>query len=169
MARDDKYIWRTNADGSRQVSWRAWVLVWVLPAVFAAATLWLVIEVYLVRAQTVETTGTVTHVYTWENDAPQFIFPGAHTYSPRYQYTWTDGTQTEATAGRSHTTWDFEIGSEHAIRYYPDRKDDVVLVGPTEWLVAQIIGLMTLCVIPVSMLVSLRIRRWLRGGARRVP
>ena len=165
MARDDKFLWRTNADGTRQVSWRLWVLVWVVPACFAAATLWLVLEVFLIRAATQVTTGEVVKVYEWDSDHP-FASEGDKDYSPLYRYTWTDGTETEATAGRSHTEWNFEIGSKHQIRYYPDRKDDVVLVGPTEWLVAQIIGLMTLCVLPLSMLGTMRIRRWLRGGTK---
>ena len=166
MARDDRYLWRTNPDGTRQVSWRLWVLVWVLPVVFALATIWLVLEVFIVRASTVQTTGTVTHVYKWENDAPRFIFPGDYVYSPRYRYTWTDGTETEATAGRSHTEWNFEIGSRHQIRYDPDVKGDVTLVSPTEWLVAKIIGLITICLTPLSLLLTLRIRRWLRGGTK---
>lgn len=168
MARDDKFLWRTNADGSRQVSWRLWVLVWVTPVVMAAAAVYLAVEVLYQQEQMVETDGTVTHVYAWDNDAPQIFYPGATVFSPRYRYVWTDGVETEATAGASHTGWNFEIGSVHRIRYWPDQKDDVVLVGPSEWWVAEIIAWLAVGLVLPALAASLWIRRWLSRGKQGV-
>lgn len=164
MSRDDKYLLRTNPDGTRQASWRMWVLVWLVPVVFLGACGFLVAETLYLRSVTVETEGEVTHVYKWENDAPQIFYPGEFIYSPRFTYTWTDGTETEATPGRSHTEWNFEIGSRHLIRYDPDEKGDVIVPGPTEWLVLRyILWIMGGCTL-LSLICHLRVRAWVRKG-----
>jgi hypothetical protein len=164
MSRDDKYLLRTNADGTRQASWRIWVLVWLLPAVFLGACGYLTIETLYLRSATVETEGEVTHIYRWENDAPQVFYPGEHVYSPRFKYTWTDGNATEATPGRSHPGWNFEIGSRHVIRYDPDEKGDVIVAGPTEWLVLRYILWFTAGCTVLSLIGHLLVRRWLGKG-----
>lgn len=166
MARDDKFLMRTNPDGSRQASWRIWVLIWVTPVLFAAATL-LLSGMVLYRQVAMEVTeGVVTHVYDWENDAPEIFYPGDRVYSPRFRYTWSDGEETEATGGTSHTAWNFEIGSVHQIRFWPDEKADVVLVSPQEWWIPRAIAIMTILTATPALLLTFLLRRWLRRGAK---
>lgn len=162
--RGDKFLLRTNPDGSREISWRVWVLTWVVPLCFLGGALCVALFTLYQQSVTEVTTGTVVKVYEWDNDAPQMFYPGDKVYSPLYRYVWTDGTETEATAGTSHTKWNFPVGSEHTIRYYPDRKDDVILVDDTEWLVAQVVGLIGVLLVPLSLLITLRLRRWQRDG-----
>lgn len=159
------FLMRTDPDDRRQISWRVWVLVWVLPACFLGGALCVALYTAYQQSVTEVTTGTVVKVYDWDNDAPQFLYAGEKVYSPVYRYVWSDGTETEATAGTSHTDWNFPIGSEHQIRFHPDHKDDVILVEDTEWLVAKVVGLIGICLLPLSILVSLRLRRWQRSGA----
>ena len=160
----DRYLLRTNPDGSRQISWRMWVLIWVLPVVMALGALVMAAWAQYLRESYVETQGTVTHVYAWENDAPQIFYPGEKIYSPRFRYTWSDGTETEATTGSSHTGWNFEIGSSHTIRYDPSHKDDVVLAGPSEWWVATYVGwIAAVCLIPALIGTALVLRWQVRG------
>lgn len=161
-----RFLIRTLPDGRRQASWRLWVLIWLLPVAFAVATAVLAAMVYIDRDTMIETTGEVTHVYAWENDAPQIFYPGETIYSPRFRYVWSDGSETEATTGSSHTGWNFALGSKHRIRYDPDEKGDVVLAGPSEWWVTEVIGLMALSLLPVGLVGSALLMRWLNGGKR---
>jgi hypothetical protein len=161
--RDDKYLLRTLPDGRRQASWRIWVLIWVTPVLFALAAAYLVIETLYKRANTVETTGTVVRVYEWESDNP--FDEGPYVYGPVFRYTWTDGTETEASAGVSSSLWNYPVGTERPIRYWPDVKDDIIVVGPTEWLVARVIGWIAAITALVSVIVSLAVLAWLRRGA----
>ena len=160
-----RFILRTNPDGTREASWRHWVLVWVTPVCFLGGALWLVLNVYLVRDATEVTEGEVVKVYEWDNDAPEIFYPGDKIYSPVYRYIWTDGTATEATAGTSHTGWNFPIGTKKQIRYYPDRKDNVTLVGPSEWWVVKPIAVLALITGVLSVLGTWVTRRWLARGA----
>ncbi|MEM7059613.1 MAG: DUF3592 domain-containing protein [Pseudomonadota bacterium] len=160
------FLLRTLVDGTREISWRVWVLVWVLPVCFLGGALCVALYTAYLQSVTEVTTGTVVKVYDWPNDGPQIFYPGDKVYSPVYGYVWSDGTETEATAGTSHTQWNFPVGSEHQIRFHPDRKDDVILVGPTEWLVAKVVGLIGICLAPLALLITVRLRRWQRSGHR---
>ena len=147
------FLW-TDAAGRRQASWHVPVLIWLLPAVFALGTAAMVAEALIKTRLTVPTTGTVVRVYDWDGD-----------YSPVYRYVWTDGTETEATAGLRDASWNFAIGSTHPIRYFPDEKRDVVLEGPHNWTVARVIGVITLFLLPFSAYAQARVNRWRRAGA----
>jgi hypothetical protein len=160
--REPAYLLRTNPDGSRQISWRVWVLVWVTPVVFGLAAGWLALETLWTQSTMAVTEAEVVHVYAWDSTNP--LDEGPKVYSPRYRYIWSDGTPTEATAGVSSSLWNFEIGSRHPIRYNPDRKDDVVLIGASEWMVARVIAIIGLCVVPLSILASLLLLGWQRRG-----
>lgn len=160
------YLLRTDPDGTRHISGRVWVLVWLLPACFLGAALFLFLETLWIRETTLETTGTVVHVYEWENDAPQIFYPGEKVYSPLYEYTDQSGKTTRATAGTSHTEWNFPLGTEKVIRYVPDGNDDVVLAGPTEWILTKIIGIIGACLLPFSILGALILVRWKRAGRK---
>ena len=162
MSRDDKFLWRTLPDGTRQVSWRAWVLVWVLPVLFAgAALLFSMITLYQQHAMVV-TEGEVVHVYAWDSDNP--LDEGPKVYSPRWRYIWSDGQPTEATVGVSSSLWNFPIGTKRQIRYWPDRKDDIMLVDDTEWLLVRVLAIIAMITATPALLVTLLIRRWLAAA-----
>ena len=163
MSRDDKYLWRTQPDGARQISWRTWVLVWVVPVGFAAAATWFALVTLYQQHTMIVTQGEVVKVYVWDSENP--FDEGPKIYSPLWRYTWSDGTETEATAGVSSSLWNFPIGTKRQIRYWPDRKDDVVLVDATEWLLVRVLAVITLVTLTPALIVTLLIRRW----QRRVP
>ena len=167
MNRDDRYLWRTLPDGTRQVSWRTWVLVWVVPACFAIGAVWFsLITLYQQSAMTV-TEGEVVKVYEWDSENP--LDEGPKVYSPLWRYTWSDGSQTEATAGVSSSLWNFPIGTKRMIRYWPDRKDDVVLVDASEWLIARVLGIIAAITLLPSLIVAGLIRRWKRRSGDGQP
>lgn len=159
------FFLKTDADGVRHVSWRVWVLVWVTPVLFALATAALALNVLRIQAGTEIATGTVVKVYDWENTAPQIFYPGERVYGPVFSYTWSDGSVVQASAGTSHTAWNFPIGTERKIRFWPDRKDNVTLVGPIEWYLPKVIAIITGLVLLPALLVSYLLMRWRRRGA----
>ncbi len=156
------YFWRETEKGERQISWRTWVLVWVLPGLMlAAAVLMLGLESYRHLA-TVPTQGTVVRVYAWEGET---VFDrGVTNYGPVFRYVWADGTETEASVGMSHPDWDFEIGSVRQIRYFPSVRTNVVLPGLEDFMAGLIVGALGLvCLVP-ALFATLRLRRWKSGG-----
>ena len=162
MRRRRPYLWRTLPDGTRQTSPRLWVLVWVLPGCFAIAAIWFtIVTLYQQQAMTV-TEGEVVKVYEWDSENP--LDEGPKVYSPLWRYTWSDGTETEATAGVSSSLWNFPVGTKRQIRYWPDRKDDVVLVDQTEWLLVRVLAMIAAVTLIPSLIVSWLIRRWLVEG-----
>lgn len=157
------YLLREAPDGRRLVSWRMWVLVWVVPACFAMGALWLAIEAGYKRLATVPGEGEVVRVYAWEGATP--FDRGAVNYAPVFRYVWSDGQATEASVGMSHPDWDYPVGSRHAIRYFPGRKADVILPGRHNWAAAQVIAaIAALCLLPAAW-GTWRLRRWQAGGA----
>lgn len=159
-----RHLLHTNSDGSRTINWRVWVLIWVTPVTFLGAVLFLSLQTLWFQQEYFQTTGTVTHVYAWDNNAPQIFYPGDKIYSPRFRYTWSDGSETEATIGTSHTTWNFEIGSVHPIRFDPGMKDDVILIGPSEWWLPQTIAAIGTATVPFALLGTFLVLRWRARG-----
>jgi len=153
--RPGKSFFYTDPEGRRLASWHVYVLLWLLPVIFALATAALFAEAIWKTTATVPTTGEVVRVYDWDGN-----------YGPVFRYTWTDGSVTEASTGNSSPDFNFPVGSLHDIRYFADRKADVVLVGPHNWFVALVIGAITLGVSLFSLYGHARLRRWLRSGAR---
>ena len=139
-----------------------WVLIWVTPVVFAAAVVYLALEALYYQSAYEETTGTVVRVYEWESE--NFLDEGPKIYSPVFRYTWTDGKPTEASTGNSSSLWNFPIGSEHKIRFDPNQKNDVKLIGPSEWLVARVIGILTIITAALALLGTFILRAWIRRG-----
>lgn len=161
--RDDKFILRTLPDGRRQASWRIWVLIWVAPALFAVAAAGLALQTLYLQSTMVETKGTVVRVYAWDSANP--FDEGSKVYGPVFRYSWTDGSETDATAGTSSSLWNFPIGAELPIRYHPDTKDDIVVIGPTEWLMARVIAILAIATAIPALIGAFAVRRWLHGGA----
>lgn len=160
--RSDTYLIRTLRDGRRQASWRMWLLIWITPVLFGVAALALAGQTLYLQSVTVETTGTVVRVYEWDSDNP--FDEGPKVYGPVFRYIWTDGTPTEASAGVSSSLWNFPIGTELAIRYHPGAKDNVIVVGSTEWLVARVIAILAVLTAIPALLASFILRGWLRRG-----
>lgn len=156
------FLFKTHPDGRREVSWRLWVLIWVLPAGLTVAALWLAAVAAYGQLATRPTTGEVVRVYGWEGET---VFDrGTMNYSPVFRYVWSDGKETEASTGMSHPAWNFAVGSRHEIRYFPVRKRDVILPGWPNWLPALIILGMAVVVAVPALFAALRLRRWQRAG-----
>jgi len=97
-------------------TWRTKVLVWLLPTLTIAAGLFWAFSSFMWLSNAVETTGTVTKIYQWEEDGAPTL------YGPEFSYTWSDGQQTIGTLGLSSPDFNFEIGSEHTVLYDPAQK-----------------------------------------------
>lgn len=157
------YLLRETGEGVREISWRMWVLVWVVPVAFGLAALWLVVEAGYKRLATVPGEGEVVRVYAWEGET--LFDRGQVNYAPVFRYVWSDGAPTEASVGMSHPGWNFPVGSRHAIRFFPGRKADVVLPGAHNWAVAAIIAaIAAVCVLP-ALWATRALRRWRAAGA----
>lgn len=152
-AGEKAFLW-TDESGVRHASWHVAALIWVAPVVFAIGVAVLLFEAVVKTTMTVATTGEVVRVYDWDGN-----------YSPVFRYTWTDGTATEATSGQSDPDWNFPVGSEHAIRYFPEAKRDIVIEGAHNWAVPGWIALIALPILLLSAYAQSRVNRWLRGGA----
>jgi hypothetical protein len=146
------FLWTDEAD-RRHASWHVWVLVWLLPAVFGAGTLFLSADALIKTRFTVPATGEVVRVYDWDGY-----------YSPVFSYVWTDGRLTEASTGISDRAWNFAVGSKHPIRYFSASQQDVVLEGPHNWFVALVIAAITLGLLPLALFGHWLVRRWLNGA-----
>ncbi|MGV6849006.1 MAG: DUF3592 domain-containing protein [Marinibacterium sp.] len=156
------FLYKIHADERREASWRLWLLIWILPAGFALAAIWLVAVAAYGQVATQPATGEVVRVYGWEGGT---IFDrGTMNYSPVFRYRWSDGADTEASTGMSRPEWNYAIGSRHDIRYFPARKRDVILPGWHNWLPALIIfGMAAVLAVP-ALLAALRLRRWQQAG-----
>ena len=155
---------RTLPDGRRQIGWRTWVLIWVAPVLFVAASLMMFAWEGYRHLATTPTTGEVVQVYEWEGTSP--FDRGVALYGPVFRYTWVDGQPTEATSGMSHPDFNFPIGSVHEIRYFPDAKRNVVLPGIHNWMApAIILGIGAVLLIP-ALWGTFRLKRWQRKGSQ---
>lgn len=122
------------------------------------------VEAYVRTTHTVPTEGEVVRVYSWPGESPWNR--GVMEYAPIFRYVWTDGTETEASGGYRDPDWNFEIGSRHAIRYWPDRKTDVVLEGRHNWFVAKVIAVMAVILVFPALAIHLAVQRWRNRGAQ---
>lgn len=156
------YFLRILPDGTRLVSRRVWILIWVTPVLFLAAALLMFGYEGWRHIASVPTTGEVVKVYEWEGET---IFDkGKPLYGPVFRYTWSDGQPTEATSGMSSPDFNFPIGSDHDIRYFPEKKRNIVLPGMHNWLAPLIIlGIGVAMSIP-ALWGTARLRRWQNGG-----
>lgn len=158
-----QYLW-TDAQGRRHVGWRVWLFVWLLPALFAGAT------VLLGGTALVQTVGWergeayVRQVYAWEGETP--FDRGVMQYSPVLCYVWTDGAETCATPGQRHRDWNFAVGSRHAVLFDPGQRGEVRLAeAGQQRMLPLAIGAIGLGTALVALYGHVRLRRWQRGGA----
>ncbi len=157
------FLLRVGADGTRSVSWRMRLLIWLLPVLFLGAAVLLAGAQGLARLTMVPGQGEVVLVRSWPGDGP--LDRGVILYAPVFRYVWSDGKPTEASAGLAHADWDFPVGSLHPIRFDPGEKRDVRLDGAHNWVLAGVIGLLGAVLILPAGLAELALRRWRNGGA----
>jgi hypothetical protein len=155
-------LWGEAPDGRREVLPRVWLLVWLVPGLFALAALLLVIEATWLRLATVPGEGEVVQVYAWPGET---IFDrGTTNYAPVFIYEAT-GRTLRASTNMSHPDWNFAPGSRHAIRHFPDGRGDVMLPGPHNWSVAGVIALIGAATALPALLAHRALRRWQARGA----
>ncbi len=163
MDQSQLFFWRELPDGRREVSWRLWVLIWVLPVLMLGAGVAMLAFEGWRHMASVPGKGEVVRVYSWEGDTP--FDRGATNYGPVFRYTWSDGKVTEASAAMSHPDWNFEIGSVHDIRWFEGVKRDVVLPGIHNWLAGLIVlAIGVVCLLP-ALWATRRLRRWIAAGS----
>lgn len=158
------YFLRTRPDGRRQVGWRMWVLIFVLPAVIFSSALWLafVEMAFLDRAKA--TQGEVVRVYDHESWDPWH--GEAAFYSPVFRYEFSDGTMTEASLGEASPERNYEVGSHHDILFDPTLKTDVKLNDFWFlWSLPLVISLVGLVALLPSLGGAWLLLRWQRGRA----
>ncbi|MEL6232948.1 MAG: DUF3592 domain-containing protein [Pseudomonadota bacterium] len=155
------FFGRTRPDGRREVSWRVWLLIFLLPGLFLGAALLLTLDSLRILATYERTMGEVTHVYVWEGWNP--IDGTTEVYGPRFRYAFRPGEMTEATGGQSSAEWNFEIGSRHEILFDPTVKRDIVLpVFVRLWALPVIIAIIGLVLLPPALVAAYFVRRWQR-------
>ncbi|MEM9199565.1 MAG: DUF3592 domain-containing protein [Pseudomonadota bacterium] len=157
------FFFRTLPDGRREVSWRVWVLIFLLPGGFLGAAALLTMESLQIVSRYQRTTGEVTHVYAWDGWNP--VDGATKVYSPRFRYAFRPGEMTEATGGQSSANWNFAIGSRHEILFDPEVKRDVVLpVFERLWALPVIIAAIGTFLLLPALVAAYFVRRWLRNA-----
>jgi len=162
------YLLRTREDGTREASWRMWLLIFVTPGLFLLAAGFLAFESLSFASGAKMTTGEVVRVYHWDGWNP---WDGATVnHSPVFRYTFTDGSTTEASTGQSSPNWNFAEGSRHEILFRPGRKGDVKLnTFEALWALPLTILLIGLATLLPALIAATFLLRWLRGGAGPQP
>ncbi|MFW2541908.1 hypothetical protein ACN2XU_04640 [Primorskyibacter sp. 2E107] len=159
------YFLHTRGDGTRQISWRVWVLVWVLPVcMIGGGLIELLLQTYHL-SQGVRVTGTVERVYEWDNDIPWIFSDEPKTYSPVFQYSLPDGREAGASSHMSDPSLDFEVGSAHEIIVFPDQDRDVMVPGPHVHAAGWIVLYLGFALCVPAVLASLLFWRWKARGA----
>ena len=152
----------TDARGQRHVGWRAWLLLWLLPAGFAIGAAVAFIDVAWRQQAGMLLEAEVVQVYQWEGTGP--FDRGALQYSPVFRFTDTQGRVQRLTPGLRHADWDFPVGSRHMVRHVPG-SGQVTIPGHVEYTVSAVVGLIALLCGLIALPLHLRLRRWLRGAA----
>lgn len=157
------WLWRRNPDGSREISGRLWLLVWITHALLGLAALALAGEAWYRTTVSVPVMGVVDKVYAWPGTIP---LSGREVvnYGPRFRYVDETGETRAATSGASHPSYNFPVGTQMQIRYFPGRDANIVIPGPLNWFVARTVALIALATLPLPLLASWWLRRWRAAG-----
>ena len=142
--------------------WQKRALIWTVPVVsLAVGALVLGHEGWRhMTSRPIE--AEVVRVYEWQDDGLFGIGAGP-VYSPLWRYRWSDGNLTDATAGLSHPGWNFPVGTRAEIRYFPNRKGDVIYPGLHNWIPGFVAIGLALAFLPLSLLLERRMRRGRAG------
>lgn len=156
------FLFEETGSGRRIVSWRVWLLIWLVPGMFALAAAGLAGWTGLRYLSTVPGEGEVVRVYSWPGET---IFErGVTNYGPVFRYEFAPDEETEASTGMSSPAWNFEIGSRHAIRFDPRVKGNVMLAGWHNWFLAGMVALVAAMTALPAWWGHRRVRRWLHHG-----
>ena len=161
------YLLRTLPDGQRQVSWRVWVLIFVLPVLFIGTAVGLAVLSNKIVSEYQRATGEVVRVYDWPGYTP---WDGETTdYSPVFRYEFRKGEMTEASTGQSSPNWNYEIGSHHEILFDPTQKIDVKQNSFEQlWALPTILGTIGGIFLIPALIAVLLVFRWKRREVRQV-
>ncbi|PHR96784.1 MAG: hypothetical protein COA78_28360 [Blastopirellula sp.] len=159
------YLLRTTADGRRLVSWRAWVLIFLLPSLVLGMAAILAMESFNIVSRYQRTTGEVVRVYDWPGANP---WDGETTdYSPVFRYEFKPGEVTEASTGQSSSNWNHAIGSRHEILFDPSQKKVVKQDNFEQlWALPVTIGAIGGVLLIPALIAAAYVRRWRKGSAR---
>lgn len=116
---------RSLPDGTRQVSWRVWVLLFITPALFFGAGACYALVSLDKMATWTPPIAEVVPVCDWPGGT---LWQGnTSDYSPLMRHVFTGNEVVEASPGQSSPNWNYEIGSRHPILFDPTPKTDVPL------------------------------------------
>ncbi|QDC09519.1 hypothetical protein FHY55_09795 [Oceanicola sp. D3] len=160
----DAFFMRTRYDGVREISGRMWLLVWVTPALFLGAALYFAAQTLIAPLGMVEVEGEVVELREYEGWSP--LEGDVTNYAPVFSYTHADGRELRASAGMSHSAWNFPVGSRRTILHDPDVNGDVRIPGPWNWIVPGALAVLGLGTALPAALVSLFLLRWRRRGVQ---
>lgn len=146
--------------GRRIVSWRVWLFVWIVPALFALSALVMAGEVAWRLSQMERGEGEVSFVYSWPGET--LFNRGTMNYAPVFIYR-VDGEEIRASTWMADPDWDFPLGSQHEILYDPRGALDVMLPGPKNWAVPRVVAMIALGFAIPALLLHGLVRRWQRG------
>lgn len=157
------YFTRTLPDGRRLVSWRVWLLIFLLPGLFLGAAAFFALESFHVVSQYHRTSGEVVRVYSWPGYNP---WDGDTTdYSPVFRYEFRPGEMTEASTGQSSPNWNYEIGSRHEILFDSGAKRDVRQDNFEQlWTLPATIGAIGAILLLPALIAAFFVRRWQKAG-----
>jgi len=162
MTQANGFLFRKTVGDVTVPTWRAKLLVWMMPILFLGAGLGWLVSSFMWVSNAQETIGTVTQVYeqgtNTATDGTDVFF------SPEFSYTWTDGSQTIGALGLSSPEFNFEIGSEHAILFDPSQKGNVRFPGFAFNYFAAIV---ILAISAMFALISLVLWIWVKNIARK--
>ncbi|MCO6382319.1 DUF3592 domain-containing protein [Oceanicola sp. 502str15] len=154
----DAYFIRTRHDGHREISWRAWTLIWVVPVLFLGAAALTALQALTAPWGKVEAVGEVVELREYEGWSP--LEGEVTNYAPSFRYTRGDGREVTASAGMSHSEWNFPVGSRKTILYDPDTNGDVYLPGPWHWILPGALAALGLATALPALILSLVLLRW---------
>ncbi|MBY6153021.1 hypothetical protein KUV47_07355 [Vannielia litorea] len=158
----DAFLFRTRYDGVREISGRMWLLVWVLPALLLGAAIIFAAEALIAPMGMAEAEGEVVELREYEGWSP--LEGDVTNYAPVFRYTRSDGREVQASAGMSHSAWNFPVGSTRTILYDPGTNGDVRIPGPWNWLIPGALAALALATAVPAGIVSLLLLGWRRRG-----
>lgn len=155
---------RTRYDGVREISGRMWLLVWCLPVLLLGAAFFFAVEALFAPMGMAEAEGEVVELRAYEGWSP--LEGEVTNYAPVFRYTRSDGREVRASAGMSHSAWNFPVGSSRTILYDPDTNGDVRIPGPWTWIIPGALAVLGLGTALPAAFASLLLLRWRRRGAQ---
>ena len=154
------FLWR-DSGGTREASWRAWLLIWLAPALFALAAAALAVEATVRTVLATPVEARVVQVYSWPSTDPWTH--GTMQYAPVFAWTDDAGRERRASVNLRRAGWNLPVGSTHTV-LVPPGGGDVALPGPHNWIVAGVIAAIAAVLALPALWLHLRLRRWLKGA-----